>query len=73
MINEFYFYNPNTKVTLTENYISLSRGDHDLMINKAMRGETRIFYNQIIEIKYQKPSALKNGYIQFCTARTSTL
>lgn len=73
MKTEFYFYNPNTKVTLTENYISLSRGDHDLMINKAMRGETRIFYNQIIEIKYQKPSALKNGYIQFCTARTSSL
>lgn len=73
MKTEFYFYNPNTKVTLTENYISLSRGDHDLMINKAMRGETRIFYNQIIEIKYQKPSALKNGYIQFCTARTSNL
>lgn len=73
MKNEHYFYNPNTKVTLTDEYISLTRGDHDLMINKVMRGETKLFYNQIVEIKYKKPSAVGKGYIQFCTARTSNL
>lgn len=73
MQNELYFENPTTHVILHEKAISLVRGSHDLMIHKAMRGETQIFYDQIIEIKFKAPSALGKGYIQFCTARTSML
>lgn len=73
MQNELYFENPTTHVILHEKAISLVRGSHDLMIHKAMRGETQIFYDQIIEIKFKAPSAFGKGYIQFCTARTSML
>lgn len=73
MQSELYFENPTTHVILHEKAISLVRGSHDLMIHKAMRGETQIFYDQIIEIKFKAPTAFGKGYIQFCTARTSML
>lgn len=73
MENEIYFENPSTKVIITDKYISINRGNHNLWIHKALRGETRIFYDQIIEVKFKEPSGLGKGYIQFCTARTSML
>lgn len=72
MNKEYDFKNPKTHVTLTDKYISFKRGDHNMMINKMMRGETKVFYSKITEIKYKKP-ALGKGYIQFCTPRTSML
>lgn len=73
MENDIYFENPSTKVIITDKYISINRGNHNLWIHKALRGETRIFYDQIIEVKFKEPSGLGKGYIQFCTARTSML
>lgn len=73
MQKEYNFKSPKTHITLTDNYISLKRGDHDMMIHKSMRGETKVFYSKIVEIKYKKPSLARKGYIQFSTPRTSML
>lgn len=70
---DLYFENPNTHVIVTDTYISLIRGNNDLTIHKGLRGETRIFYNQIIEIKLKQPTGAGKGYLQFSTARTSAL
>lgn len=73
MKKEYVFEKPKTKVILDEKAIVLIRGDHDLTIHKMMRGETRIPYNKILEIKYKKPGLTSQGYIQFCTPRSSIL
>ncbi|HIR00497.1 MAG TPA: hypothetical protein IAB23_12605 [Candidatus Scybalocola faecavium] len=72
-MKEYDFKKPKTHVILSDTYISLIRGTHDLTIHKALRGETKIFFSKILEIKYKKPTLTSTGYIQFCTPRTSLL
>ena len=67
MNKEFDFKKPKTHVVLTDSYISFIRGNNDLTIHKSLRGETKLFYSKIVEIKYKKPTFTSEGYIQFCT------
>ena len=52
MNKEFDFKKPKTHVVLTDSYISFIRGNNDLTIHKSLRGETKLFYSKIVEIKH---------------------
>lgn len=70
MKERYEFKKPNTIVTFDENCIVMARGEHDMMISKHMRGETKIPIKQILSIKFKKPSLTSRGYLQFSTPRT---
>ena len=40
------------------------------MISKNQRGEHTVFYDQIVEVRLKKATALSKGFIQFTTAQT---
>lgn len=73
MNKEYNFRKPKTRVILKDNSITFVRGNHDLMINSQMRGETVVLFKNVTEIKFQKPSAFSKGFLQFSTPRTSLL
>lgn len=73
MKKEYTFLHPKTFVTLTDNSVTISRGAHNYMVNRGMRGNHTIPYNNIVEIKYKKASVLSKGYIQFTTAQSQVL
>lgn len=68
---EYQFKEHKLQVILDDSSIVLRRGKNDLMINKSLRGDTKLFLNKITEIKFKEPSMMSKGYIQFCTPRTS--
>lgn len=70
MKKEYDFNYPKTHVTLTDNYISLARGDNNLMIHKSMRGETQLFFKNILGVKFKKPSFTGKGYLEFTMPQT---
>ncbi|MYL56320.1 hypothetical protein GLW20_02245 [Virgibacillus halodenitrificans] len=67
----YVFKKPNTTVELTEDSILFKRGKHDLMIHKSLRGETKVLYSQIQEIKYKEATWSSTGYLQLSTPRSS--
>ena len=71
MIKEYHFKEHKLKVLLEDDSITFVRGKNDLMIHKSMRGENKVLFNQITGIKYQEPTALKKGFIQFSIPRTN--
>lgn len=70
---KYQFKDPTTTVILEDSAVIFQRGKNDLMIHKMMRGETKVFYDQIIEIKFKEPSFGSKGYLQLSTPRTSML
>lgn len=67
----YTFKKPNTIVELTEDGVLFKRGKNDLMIHKALRGETKVLYSQIQEIKFKEASLTSAGYLQLSTPRSS--
>lgn len=67
----YAFKKPNTTVELTDDSVIFKRGNNDLMIHKSLRGETRVFYNQIQEIKFKEATMTSSGYLQLSTPRSS--
>jgi hypothetical protein len=68
---EFTFKKPNTTVVLTEDGVLFKRGKNDLMIHKSLRGETKVLYSQIQEIKFKEATLTSRGYLQLSTPRSS--
>lgn len=66
----YTFSNPQTKLTLYDNYISLNRENFDITISRELRGETQVWYRDITEIKFEKPGFAKSGTMQFTSVRT---
>lgn len=56
---------------LTDDGVIFKRGQNDLMIHKALRGETKVLYSQIQEIKFKEASLTSTGYLQLSTPRSS--
>ncbi len=73
MKREYQFKDPKTTLILEDDSVTFRRGQNDLMIHKMMRGDTKVFYNQITQIKYKEPSLGSKGYLQLSTPRTSIL
>ena len=73
MEKEYRFKKPKTRAILRDNSLTLIRGDHDLMINPGMRGETVVLFKSVTEIKFQKPKLGSQGYLQLSTPRTGIL
>ncbi|WHZ05778.1 SHOCT domain-containing protein [Neobacillus sp. YX16] len=73
MQKEYQFKDPKTTVLIEDDSVVFRRGTNDLMIHKMMRGDTKVFYNQITAIKYKEPSLGSKGYLQLTTPRTSIL
>lgn len=71
MFMEYLFKKPNTTVTLTDDGVIFKRGKNDLMIHKSLRGETKVIYSQIQEIKFKEATQLSSGYLQLSTPRSS--
>ncbi|MEK4650858.1 SHOCT domain-containing protein [Niallia sp. FSL W8-0954] len=67
----YTFKKPNTTVELTDDGVIFKRGKNDLMIHKALRGDTKVLYSQIQEIKFKEASLTSNGYLQLSTPRSS--
>jgi hypothetical protein len=67
----YTFKKPNTTVELTEDGVLFKRGKNDLMIHKSLRGETKVLYGQIQEIKFKEATLSSNGYLQLSTPRSS--
>lgn len=67
---EYFFKSPKTHVILTDRSIKIIKGDHNYMISKNQRGEHTVFYDQIVEVRLKKATALSKGFIQFTTAQT---
>lgn len=70
-VKEYDFKNPKTHVILTDDYISLIRGDHDMMIHKSLRGETRLYYKEILSLKFKNPTLTSKGVIEFKMPQSS--
>lgn len=70
-MKEYRFKENKLKVILDDESIVFVRGKNDLKIHKSMRGENKVFFNQILGIKYQEPALLKKGFIQFSIPRTN--
>lgn len=68
---EYQFKEHKLHVILDDTSIVLRRGKNDLMIHKSLRGDTKLFLNQITEIKFKEPTMMSKGYNQFSTPRTS--
>jgi hypothetical protein len=66
----YTFKKPNTTVELSDDGVIFKRGKNDLMIHKALRGDTKVLYSQIQEIKFKEAST-SNGYLQLSTPRSS--
>lgn len=69
----YTFKKPNTTVELTDDGVIFKRGKNDLMIHKALRGDTKVLYSQIQEIKFKEASLTSNGYLQLSTPRSSVV
>ncbi|WP_053215683.1 SHOCT domain-containing protein [Niallia circulans] len=67
----YTFKKPNTTVELSDDGVIFKRGKNDLMIHKALRGDTKVLYSQIQEIKFKEASLTSNGYLQLSTPRSS--
>ncbi|MEK4148904.1 SHOCT domain-containing protein [Robertmurraya sp. FSL W8-0741] len=67
----YTFKKPNTIVELTDDGVIFKRGKNDLMIHKSLRGETKVLYSQIQEIKFKEASLTSSGYLQLSTPRSS--
>ncbi|MFD2442948.1 SHOCT domain-containing protein [Bacillus sp. CGMCC 1.16607] len=67
----YTFKKPNTTVELTDDGVIFTRGKNDLMIHKALRGETKVLFSQIQEIKFKEASLTSTGYLQLSTPRSS--
>ncbi|WML38716.1 SHOCT domain-containing protein [Neobacillus sp. OS1-2] len=67
----YTFKKPNTTVEFTDDGVIFKRGNNDLMIHKALRGETKVLYSQIQEIKFKEASLTSAGYLQLSTPRSS--
>ena len=61
----------HTTVELTDDGVIFKRGKNDLMIHKALRGETKVLYSKIQEIKFKEASLTSTGYLQLSTPRSS--
>lgn len=68
---EFSFKKPNTTVVLTDDGVLFKRGKNDLMIHKSLRGDTKVLYSQIQEIKFKEATLTSTGYLQLSTPRSS--
>ena len=68
---EYTFKKPNTTVVLVDDGVVFKRGKNDLMIHKSLRGETKVLFNQIQEIKFQEATRTSKGYLQLSTPRSS--
>lgn len=68
---EYIFKKPNTTVVLTDDGVIFKRGKNDLMIHKSLRGETKVLFNQIQEIKFKEATLFSSGYLQLSTPRSS--
>jgi hypothetical protein len=69
---KYIFKKPKTTVTIEDESIIFNRGNN-LMIHKAMRGQTTVIISKITEIKFKTATRFKDGYLQFSTPRTSIL
>lgn len=67
----YTFKKPNTVVELTDDGVIFKRGKNDLMIHKSLRGETKVLYSQIQEIKFKEATLTSTGYLQLSTPRSS--
>ncbi|MFD2628713.1 SHOCT domain-containing protein [Oceanobacillus kapialis] len=67
----YIFKKPNTTVELKEDSVLFKRSKNDLMIHKSLRGETKVLYSQIQEIKYKEATWSSSGYLQLSTPRSS--
>lgn len=67
----YIFKKPNTTVELKEDSVLFKRSKNDLMIHKSLRGETKVLYSQIQEIKYKEATWSSSGCIQLSTSRSS--
>ncbi|WP_430482833.1 SHOCT domain-containing protein [Rossellomorea marisflavi] len=67
----FQFKKPKTTVELREDSVIFKRGNNDLMIHKSLRGETKVVYSQIQEIKFKEATWSSSGYLQLSTPRSS--
>nr|WP_288892877.1 DUF4429 domain-containing protein [uncultured Blautia sp.] len=70
MKDRYEFMRPKTSVSFDGNFIVMTRGEHDMMITKHMRGETRIPIDKILTIKFKKPTLTSRGYLQFSLPKT---
>lgn len=67
----FEFKEHKLKVKLDDDSITFNRSNNNFKIHKSMRGETKVFFKNITDIKYQEPSTFKKGFIQFSTPRSN--
>ena len=73
MRESFRFDKPKTEVFIEEDGILFRRGKHDMNVHKIGRGDVKVYYRDIIDIKFHEPTVFSQGYLQFSTPRTDII
>lgn len=73
MAESFMFYKPKTEVFIEEDGILFRRGKYDMNVHKIGRGDVKVYFRNIIGIKFHEPTLFSLGFLQFSTPRTDPI